>query len=66
MVMICKGVCIRHKAPMMANSLRYSTGQRRCTQCDIFFITDNTNCVCCSSRLRYKSHSKKKPRLNIS
>ena len=34
-IMTCKGICIRHKAPRPVISNRYSTGQKRCQMCEI-------------------------------
>ena len=34
--MICKGICIRHKAHKPYCSGRYAAGQKRCQICEIF------------------------------
>jgi hypothetical protein len=35
-IMTCKGVCTRLKAPVVSNANRYSAGQKRCQVCEIF------------------------------
>ena len=55
-IMTCKGICIRHKAPrpVVSNSNRYSTAQKRCQVCEIFLKWDGLWCPCCGYRLRTK------------
>ncbi|MDQ6666697.1 MAG: hypothetical protein M3Y53_00550 [Thermoproteota archaeon] len=55
-IMTCKGICIRHKAPRPhdSNGNRYSTGQKRCQICEIFLKWDALWCPCCGYRLRTK------------
>jgi hypothetical protein len=50
--MICKGICIRHKAHKPYCSSRYATGQKRCQICEIFIKWDALFCPCCGCRLR--------------
>ena len=50
--MICKGICIRHKAHKPYCSGRYAIGQKRCQICEIFIKWDGLWCPCCSCRLR--------------
>jgi hypothetical protein len=38
--MVCKGICIRHKAMMPVATGRYSIGQKRCQVCEIFLKWD--------------------------
>ena len=59
--MACKGICIRHKAqkPVNFSTGRYSTGQRRCHECDIFMNWDGIWCPCCGHRLRTKPRNLK-------
>jgi hypothetical protein len=71
-LMTCKGICIRHKAPRphVNNGNRYSTGQKRCQICEIFIKWDGLWCPCCSYRLRMrprnlKSESKLRARKKI-
>ena len=55
----CKGICKRFEAPTVQNKLRYSTGQKRCSYCNCFFITEKLACMCCKTRLRIKSRNRK-------
>ena len=38
--MVCKGICVRHKAMKPIGIGRYSTGQKRCQICEIFLKWD--------------------------
>jgi len=49
--MVCKGICIRHKAQKPPGLSRYAMGQRRCQICEIFMIWDSSFCPCCGYRL---------------
>jgi hypothetical protein len=50
--MVCKGICIRHKASGPISSGRYATGQKRCQICDLFIKWEGIWCPCCGYRLR--------------
>jgi hypothetical protein len=50
--MVCRGICIRHKASKPNDSGRYATGQKRCQICEIFIKWDGVWCPCCGYRLR--------------
>jgi hypothetical protein len=50
--MVCKGICVRHKAVKPVATGRYSTGQKRCQVCEIFLKWDGLWCPCCGYRLR--------------
>jgi hypothetical protein len=50
--MVCKGICIRHKASGPISYGRYATGQKRCQTCEIFIKWDGIFCPCCGCRLR--------------
>jgi hypothetical protein len=50
--MICKDICIRHKAHKPYRSGRYGNGQKRCQICEIFIKWDGIFCPCCGCRLR--------------
>ena len=52
--MVCKGICIRHKASGPISSGRYATGQKRCQICEIFIKWDGLWCPCCGYRLRIR------------
>jgi len=47
--MVCKGICVRHKAMKPVGTGRYSTGQKRCQVCEIFLKWEDP---CCGYRLR--------------
>jgi len=59
MAQICTGLCERLKSISVRNSLRYSTGQKRCSLCAHYFYTKNPRCPCCTTRLRVRPRSKK-------
>ena len=50
--MICKGICIRHKACKPLGCGRYAAGQKRCQICEVFIKWDGLWCPCCGCRLR--------------
>lgn len=60
-ILTCKGIYIRHKAPRphVSNGNRYSTGQKRCQICEIFLKWDGLWCPCCNYRLRMKPRNLK-------
>jgi hypothetical protein len=64
--MVCKGICIHHKASGPISSGRYATGQKRCQICEIFIKWDESWCPCCGCRLRNgPRHFKYKVKLRI-
>ena len=65
MALICKGYCEELKGPSMRNGLRYASGQKRCTLCNVFLITPSLRCPCCSSRLRTKSRSSRSKKSSL-
>ena len=50
--MVCKGICVRHKALKPVGIGRYSIGQKRCQICETFLIWDGLTCPCCGYKLR--------------
>jgi hypothetical protein len=50
--MVCRGICVRHKALRPIHSGRYATGQKRCQICEIFIKWDGIFCPCCGYKLR--------------
>jgi hypothetical protein len=59
-VMVCKGICIRHKALKPDSSKgRYATGQKRCQVCEIFLNWNGFWCPCCGYRLRTRPRNLK-------
>ena len=57
--MVCKGICIRHKAMKPVATGRYSIGQKRCQVCEIFLKWDGLWCPCCGYRLRTNPRNSK-------
>jgi hypothetical protein len=57
--MVCKGICIRHKALKPVGDGRYRTGQKRCQICKIFLKWDAPWCPCCGYRLRTRPRNLK-------
>ena len=63
--MPCKGICTIHvaKKPIKNNMGRYESGQKRCTNCEVYVIWDGRACPCCGTPLRSKprnSHGRNK------
>jgi len=50
--MVCKGICIRHKALKPLGAGRYCIGQKRCQICETFLKWDGLTCPCCGYNLR--------------
>jgi hypothetical protein len=57
--MVCKGICVRHKAIKPVATGRYSTGQKRCQMCEIFLKWDGLWYPCCGYRLRTRPRNLK-------
>ena len=57
--MTCKGICSRLKASKPLKGSRYKVGQKRCHDCECFFVIDGMFCPCCGMRLRSKPRSKR-------
>lgn len=57
--MVCKDICIKHKAIKSKTGSRYTSGQKRCQVCDIFIRWDGLRCPCCGYKLRVKPRSPK-------
>ena len=53
--MVCKGICVRHKALKPVGIGRYSTGHKRCQICETFLKW----CPCCGYRLRTRPRNLK-------
>ena len=60
--MVCKGICIRHKALKPMKVGRYSTGQKRCQICEIYLNWNGEWCPCCGYKLRARPRSSKAKR----
>jgi len=46
----CKGLCEQN--PQSQLILGYKNGQRRCTKCEKYFVTEALRCYCCKNLLR--------------
>jgi hypothetical protein len=57
--MVCKGICMRHKAQKPVGMGRYAAGQRRCQICQMFIRWEGLWCPCCGYRLRSKPRNLK-------
>jgi hypothetical protein len=57
--MVCKGICIRHKAVKPSGEGRYNTGQKRCQICEIYLNWDGFWCPCCGYRMRTRPRNAK-------
>ena len=58
---VCYGLCERQiKSTPIRNNMRYKMGQKRCSLCASFFITNENRCPCCKTRLRVKPRTKKR------
>jgi hypothetical protein len=57
--MVCKGICMRHKAQKPVGMGRYAAGQRRCQICQMFIKWEGLWCPCCGYRLRTKPRNLK-------
>lgn len=65
MAQICNGLCERLKTTSIKNSLRYQTGQKRCSLCAQYFYTEDVRCPCCTTRLRSKPRTRHKKLKNL-
>ena len=59
MAQTCKGLCERQKPIPFTNNLRYKIGQKWCSLCALFLLTEENTCPCCKTKLRTKARSKK-------
>ena len=57
--MVCKGICVRHKALKPVGIGRYSVGQKHCQICETFLIWDGLTCPCCGYKLRTRPRNLK-------
>jgi len=55
--MVCKGICVRHKAYLPVGESRYINGRKRCQTCSIFMIWSTDTCPCCGIRLRTRART---------
>ena len=61
MAQICKGLCTKLKSSNYSDTVRfrYRLGQKYCSNCALFFFTEDITCVCCKTKLRSKARSKR-------
>lgn len=52
---ICKGVCQKFVAKTISGRTRYESGQKRCSQCSVFMISQDVRCPCCQTKFRLRS-----------
>jgi hypothetical protein len=57
--MVCKGICVRHKALKPIGVGRYFMGQKRCQVCETFLKWDGLTCPCCGYKLRTRPRNLK-------
>ena len=58
--MVCKGICIRHRAQKPLSSFgRYATGQKRCQVCAVYMRWEGLWCPCCGCRVRTRPRNSK-------
>lgn len=55
----CNNICQKYRALMPKNCGRYSLGQKRCNECEIFIFWDGLFCPCCNNRLRLAPRTSK-------
>ncbi|TAK19454.1 MAG: hypothetical protein EPO37_04465 [Nitrosarchaeum sp.] len=58
MAQVCSGICVRLKSKSIPTTFRYQSGQKWCSLCALFFLTNDYICPCCKTRLRSKRRSK--------
>jgi len=47
----CRGFCDQFKVKVATKIPRYSSGYKRCTLCAAYFLTFDTRCPCCKTKL---------------
>ena len=57
--MVCKGICLCHKAIMPKTGQRYLIGQKLCQVCQLFINWQSIFCPCCGYRLRSRPRNRK-------
>jgi hypothetical protein len=58
--MVCKGICIRHRAQKPVGSFgRYATGQKRCQVCAVYMRWEGLWCPCCGRKVRTRPRNSK-------
>lgn len=56
----CKNICINYKnTEKMPNGMRYKSGLKWCTHCQIFINYVGVKCPCCRFTLRTKTKKSK-------
>ena len=57
--MVCKGICLRHKAIRPKTGQRYLIGKKLCQVCQLFINWQGIFCPCCGYRLRSRPRNRK-------
>ncbi len=76
MAQVCSGYCDRLKkesktdklkkfAKLLPGNLRYSNGQKWCTLCAQYIVTESYLCPCCKTRLRSNRRNKNRRKMVI-
>jgi len=50
---------MNYKHTSIHNGMKYSSGIKRCTECQIFMDIQDIRCPCCRTKLRTKARNKK-------
>ena len=54
----CKGICLMIEQEKIPNALKYKSGMKRCSWCEVWLKLDETRCPCCRMKLRTKARGK--------
>ena len=76
MTQVCSGFCDRFKkeskiekikkfSKFLPGNLRYANGQKWCTLCAQYIITEAYVCPCCKTRLRSNRRNKNRKKISI-
>ncbi|HEX9844913.1 MAG TPA: hypothetical protein VGA92_00440 [Candidatus Nitrosotenuis sp.] len=56
----CNDICQRYRARQVTTHSKYGEGQKWCSVCSIFLVSDTIRCPCCNIKLRTKARVKKR------
>ncbi len=57
--MVCKGICLKHKAKKEFGGGWYENGAKRCNICSLFLMWSELRCPCCNNLLKVKPIARK-------